>query len=107
MFIIKDGDKEIAEKKKKQTRRFECKICGCVFEADKGEYRGEECCGFCYEYYAKCPCCRNKVYEAKGKFTTVRELLKDETPSKKYKEFYEKKKVITERLRKDNENFKK
>lgn len=33
------------------------------------------------------------------------ELLKEETPSEKYKEFYEKKKAITERLRKDNENF--
>ena len=35
------------------------------------------------------------------------ELLKEEIPSEKYKEFYEKKKAITERLRKDNENFKK
>lgn len=67
MVIIKDGDKELAEKKRKQTKLFECKICGCIFEADKGEYRGEEGCGFCYYYYAKCPCCRNKAYEAKGK----------------------------------------
>ena len=35
------------------------------------------------------------------------ELLKEEMPSEKYKEFYEKKKAITERLRKDNEDFKK
>ena len=35
------------------------------------------------------------------------ELLKEEIPSEKYKEFYEKKKAITERLRKDNEDFKK
>ena len=34
-------------------------------------------------------------------------LLKEEIPSEKYKEFYEKKKAITERLRKDNEDFKK
>lgn len=33
------------------------------------------------------------------------ELLKEGTPSEKYKGFYEKKKAITERLRKDNENF--
>ena len=35
------------------------------------------------------------------------ELLKEEMPSEKYKEFYEKKKAITERLRKDNEDFEK
>ena len=35
------------------------------------------------------------------------ELLKEEIPSEKYKEFYEKKKAITERLRKDDEDFKK
>lgn len=35
------------------------------------------------------------------------ELLKEEIPSEKYKEFYEKKKAITKRLRKDNEDFKK
>lgn len=35
------------------------------------------------------------------------ELLKEEIPSEKYKEFYEKKKAITERLRKDNEDFQK
>ena len=34
-------------------------------------------------------------------------LLKEEIPSEKYKEFYEKKKAITERLRKDNEDFEK
>lgn len=67
MFIIKDGDREIAEKKKKQTRRFECRMCGCVFEADKGEYRGEDGFDFRYYYYAKCPCCENKAYETKGK----------------------------------------
>ena len=33
------------------------------------------------------------------------ELLKDDTLSEKLKEFYEKKKAITERLRKDNELF--
>ena len=66
MFIIKDGDKELAEKKRKQTKLFECKICGCVFEADKGEYKGEEA-RFSLWYSAKCPCCGDKTYEAKGK----------------------------------------
>ena len=66
MFIIKDGDKELAEKKRKQTKLFECKICGCVFEADKGEYLIRDF-RFDVMYYAKCPCCGDKTYEAKGK----------------------------------------
>lgn len=66
MFIIKDGNKELAEKKKKQTKQFECRICGCIFEADKGEYKCEEA-QFSLWYSAKCPCCGDKTYEAKGK----------------------------------------
>ena len=64
MFIIKDGDKELAEKKRKQTKLFECKTCGCIFEADKGEYFN-----FCFDvmYYAKCPCCGHNANEMKGK----------------------------------------
>lgn len=54
MFIIKDGDKELAEKKRKQTKVFECKTCGCVFKADKGEYRDEEF-QFSLWHSAKCP----------------------------------------------------
>lgn len=60
MNIIKDGNRELAEKKKKQTKRFKCTMCGCVFEADKGEYTnsGYECDDY---YYAICPCCGNCV----------------------------------------------
>lgn len=64
MFIIKDGDREIAEKKKKQTRRFECRMCGCVFEADKGEYIHSGVQWDDY-YYAKCPCCGDDADEVK------------------------------------------
>ena len=66
MFIIKDGDKELAEKKKKQTKQFECRICGCVFKADKGEYWGKDWY-FDYRYYSKCPCCGSEADETKGK----------------------------------------
>lgn len=64
MNIIKHGDKELAERKIKQTRRFKCKVCGCVFEADKEEYK-------CYDeqrnfyYYAECPCCKESAREEK------------------------------------------
>lgn len=66
MFIIKDGDKELAEKKRKQTKLFECKICGCVFEADKGEYLIRDF-RFDVMYYAKCPCRGYNANEMKGK----------------------------------------
>lgn len=58
MKIIKEGNKELLKK----TKRFNCDKCGCVFEADKGEYK-------CYtqyntdKYYCVCPCCKNDAYE--------------------------------------------
>ena len=64
MFIIKDGNKELAEKKRKQTKLFECKTCSCIFEADKGEYFNFR---FGVMYYAKCPCCGHNADETKGK----------------------------------------
>ena len=35
MKIIKEGDLN----KLKKIKRFECKECGCIFEADKNEYK--------------------------------------------------------------------
>lgn len=64
MNIIKDGNKEIAERKRKQTKCFECRMCGCVFEADKGEYT-DTGCQWDYYYYAKCPCCGDDADEKK------------------------------------------
>ena len=52
MKIIKEGDIKLL----KRVKRFECPDCGCIFEADKGEYQ----CGSQYnqEYYScKCPTC--------------------------------------------------
>lgn len=62
MKIIKDGDQNKAAKKLKQTKRFECSVCGCVFEADKGEYT--PCMNqFDYSAHAECPCCKQRAYE--------------------------------------------
>ncbi len=47
MKIIKAG--KVPEK----VRRFECLQCGCIFDADEGEYKCEEF----YGYYVQCPCC--------------------------------------------------
>lgn len=41
MKIIKEGD---PKKRANVVRRFECKNCGCVFEANENEYEVEEWC---------------------------------------------------------------
>lgn len=57
MKIIKKGDPG----RLKAAKRFQCDECGCVFEADKGEYK----CNMRYNeeyFYCKCPCCGNVTY---------------------------------------------
>lgn len=47
------------------TKRFTCEICGCVFEADKGEYYGisqMESLDNLPRYKCKCPTCGSMVY---------------------------------------------
>lgn len=40
MKILKQGkSKEEIDRTIKQVRQFECSTCGCVFEADKTEYK--------------------------------------------------------------------
>lgn len=57
MKIIKEGKtKEELEKMLKNTKRFECKTCGCIFEADDDEYEYEEDYIYC-TYYCTCPNC--------------------------------------------------
>ena len=57
MRIIKPGDPS----RLKETRRFTCQRCGCVFEADKEEYNS----GMQYNeiyYKSQCPTCGTTVY---------------------------------------------
>ena len=60
MRIIKEG------KVDSEPKRFECKACGCIFEADKGEYRKssnmEVMVGVLPAYKCACPTCRKLVY---------------------------------------------
>lgn len=63
MKIIKQGDLN----KLKLTKRFECKKCGCVFEAEKAEYDIVNNDDYIYcstLYRAECPCCKNYVERA-------------------------------------------
>ena len=57
MKIIKEGDLN----KLKRIKRFECKECGCIFEAEKDEYKEGSQYNETY-YYCACPCCNQTVY---------------------------------------------
>lgn len=58
--ILKTGDLTLKEKKDKRTVKFTCPDCGCVFTADKGEYK-EVDEHYCMSYrYKACPCCGRK-----------------------------------------------
>ena len=45
---------------------FECEYCGCLFEADKGEYKYSSQMEVMHDglgaYKCECPCCKNMVY---------------------------------------------
>lgn len=66
MKIIKQGktEKELKAILNK-TKRFECKTCGCIFEADKGEYVEEEH----GTTYCVCPNCSRNAFEVKMRET--------------------------------------
>jgi ribosomal protein S27E len=57
MKIIREGDLERME----SMRRFECKRCGCVWEASGGEYRVES--DFRNGHFAvmRCPTCKTET----------------------------------------------
>ena len=60
MKIIKEGIADSA------IKRFECKKCGCIFEANEREYRssswGEVNLSILPAYKCACPTCRHIVY---------------------------------------------
>lgn len=65
MKIIKEGkSKEELKAILNKTKRFECKTCGCVFEADEEEYDEEDNFYTCI-YYCKCPNCGRNGFEVK------------------------------------------
>lgn len=63
MKIIRPGlPKDELERRLKETKQFECRTCGCIFEGDKDEYEGEED-NFRIYYYCKCPNCKSNAFE--------------------------------------------
>ena len=62
MKIIIPGDL----KRLNETRQFKCKACGCVFEADKGEYKFQYSQREDLEWYEiRCPTCQRWVQQKK------------------------------------------
>lgn len=57
MKIIKEGNLN----KLKKIKRFECEECGCIFEAEKDEYKWGSQYNEEY-YYCACPCCNQIAY---------------------------------------------
>ena len=72
MKIIKAGK---VPEKVKRDKRFECLKCGCVFDAEEGEYKCEEF----YGYSAQCPCCG----EMTGRVVNLREKGENHGKNKK------------------------
>lgn len=65
MKIIKEGKtKEELNQILNHTKRFKCKTCGCVFEADESEYKMEQDNIYSH-FYSKCPNCNMRAFEIK------------------------------------------
>ena len=58
MKIIREGNLENI----KNPKKFLCQRCGCIFEAEKDEYKGHNHYNDIY-FYAECPCCKAKAFE--------------------------------------------
>lgn len=65
MKILMQGNLEMAQRKIKKTLSFLCDICGCMWEADTGEYVycGNQMDGD--EWKMNCPCCKHITYSNK------------------------------------------
>lgn len=62
MKILKQGKtKEELKAILNKTKRFECKTCGCIFEADEGEYVEEEH----GTTYCACPNCGKNAFDVR------------------------------------------
>jgi len=62
MEIIKKGNPDRAWWRVNQPVRFECDLCGCQWEAVRGEYQvvSDYRNGACYGM--ECPCCKHTVW---------------------------------------------
>lgn len=60
MKIITPGDPDA--RRKKYLKIFTCTLCGCVFEAEAGEYESRAAGYNETDYVAVCPCCGENTY---------------------------------------------
>lgn len=50
-------------KKFLRMKKFECLNCGCIFEADKSDYKVDIVSMSVHLIYTECPICKEIVYE--------------------------------------------
>lgn len=62
MEILKPGNKDLAEEKRRATRKFSCDLCGCVWTADREEYEVRASEFNETSAYCKCPCCGEECW---------------------------------------------
>ncbi len=62
MTVLKEGNCDCAKMLVLKIRRFKCDQCGCVFEANKDEYKSVAQYNDIY-YFCKCPCCGENANE--------------------------------------------
>lgn len=62
MKIIKQGNIDLTL----NIKRFECRHCKCIFDANKNEYTSASQYNETY-YMAECPCCKKVAYDMKEK----------------------------------------
>lgn len=67
MKIIKEGlSCEEIERKRKGIKHFKCDFCGCVFEAEQGEYKCNQYYNSELSYTCSCPKCDTFACEDRG-----------------------------------------
>lgn len=57
-----------------EVKRFRCDYCGCVFDAEKGEYDIADSLAQQkdnLEAYSMCPCCKRRVWREFGEVITA------------------------------------
>ena len=57
MKILKNGKPEAS----RPVIRFECRVCGCLFDAERHEYSTMNDYRNGYYHVARCPCCGKDV----------------------------------------------
>ena len=68
MKIINEGNAALALAKRERIVEFHCKLCGCIWEANKTEYRDESNQREGNQFSCMCPTCKEITWSYKYKY---------------------------------------